>query len=86
MAPNLEYRTRVISSRVRCMIHVLWTCPSAPDGAKKRKGGREGRGRLGGFLAAPFPKARRCGATKVTEAGVNVKDAMVIIVCIYDVS
>ena len=41
---------------------------------------------MGGFLAAPFPKARRCGATKVTEAGVNVKDAMVIIVCIYDVS
>ena len=42
--------------------------------------------RLGGFLAAPFPKARRCEATKVTEAGVDVKDAMIIIVCIYDVS
>jgi hypothetical protein len=41
---------------------------------------------LGGFLAAPFPKARRCEATKVTEAGVDVKDAMIIIVCIYDVS
>lgn len=59
----------------------------APDGAKKRKGDREDRGRLGGFLlAAPFLKARRCEATKVTEAGVDVKDAMIIIVCIYDVS
>ena len=58
-----------------------------PLGLKSgREIGKTG-GRLGGFLlAAPFLKARRCEATKVTEAGVDVKDAMIIIVCIYDVS